>query len=48
VPTAYTPTQASMSDDTCKDGILGSIWRAVITSTGPYVNSNILASIEAR
>jgi hypothetical protein len=22
----YTPQQAAMSDDTCKDGIVGSIW----------------------
>jgi hypothetical protein len=48
VMTAYTPVQASMSDDTCKDGIVGSIWRATLTTTGTYGNSNLIVSIEAR
>ncbi len=48
VTSAYTPTQAAMSDDTCKDGLLGSIWRVVITSTGTYANTNLIVSIEAR
>lgn len=49
VTTAYTPTQAAMADDTCKDGILGTSWRVVITTTGTaYANTNFVCSIEAR
>lgn len=48
VTTAYTPTQASMADDTCKDGIVGAAWRVVLVTTGTYANSNMIVSLEAR
>jgi hypothetical protein len=49
VTTAYTPTQAAMADDSCKDGILGSLWRVVITTTGTnYSNTTFVCSIEAK
>lgn len=49
VTTAYTPTQAAMSDDSAKDGIVGSQWRCVISTSGAaYANTNFICSIEAR
>lgn len=48
VTTAYTPTDGTMSDDTCKDGIVGPIWRVKTTTTGTYANTNVTIWIEAR
>jgi hypothetical protein len=48
VTTAYTPTDGTMADDTCKDGILGPIWRVKSTTTGTYANTNVAIYIEAR
>jgi hypothetical protein len=49
VTTAYTPVDGAMADDTCKDGILGPLWRVKLTTTGVYAGpTNLLVSLEAR
>jgi len=47
VTTPYTPV--ALSDDTVKDGILGALWRAKITSTGTYAgNTSVSVRLAAR
>lgn len=41
--TAATPTDGSLTDDTCVDGILGDRWRVKITSVGTYASSTSLS-----
>jgi hypothetical protein len=36
VTTAITPSDGAMADNTYQDGIMGSSWRAKITTTGTY------------
>jgi hypothetical protein len=48
VTTAYTPSDGAMADDTCKDGILGPIWRVKATTTGTYANTNVAIWLDAR
>lgn len=43
VTTLYTPTDAALTDDTCKDGVLGDRLRAKIVSTGTYATSTQVA-----
>lgn len=40
--TAITPTDGSLTDDTCVDGILGTALRAKVISTGTYAGSTQL------
>lgn len=44
--TAATPTDGSLSDDTCLDGVLGDRLRAKITTTGTYA-TNTTVSVRA-
>jgi hypothetical protein len=48
VTTAVTPADGALADNTYVDGVMGAIWRVKVISTGTYVNSNILVSLEAR
>ena len=48
VTTAITPTDGAMADNTYQDGILGSCWRAKVTSTGVYSNTNMVVRVEGR
>lgn len=48
VTTPITPSDAALADNTFVDGILGSIWRVRLTTTGTYANTNMVVSIEAR
>ena len=41
--TAATPTDGSLTDDTCVDGILGDRLRVKITTTGTYAGSTTLS-----
>ena len=34
--TQYTPTDGSLAANTCKDGLLGNMYRAKYTTTGTY------------
>jgi len=36
VTTQYTPTDGSLAANTCKDGLLGNMYRAKYTTTGTY------------
>ena len=48
VTTAITPTDGAMADDTVQDGVLGTLMRAKITSTGTYANTLLSVKISAR
>src|SRR6266540_6604613 len=48
VTTAITPTDGAMADDTAQDGVLGTLMRAKITSTGTYSNTLLSVKISAR
>jgi hypothetical protein len=48
VTTAITPSDGAMADNTYQDGIMGSCWRAKITTTGTYANTNIVVRLEGR
>jgi len=39
VTTQYAPTDASLAANTCKDGLLGNIYRAKYTTTGTYAGN---------
>lgn len=41
VTSQVTPSDGTMTDNTCQDGILGSALRAKITTTGTYANSSV-------
>ena len=41
--TQYTPTDATLSANTCKNGILGDKFRVKYTTTGTYAGSTTLA-----
>jgi hypothetical protein len=45
---AVTPSDGALADDTAVDGILGDRWRAKITSTGTYANTNVAVRLTAR
>jgi hypothetical protein len=42
VTTIYTPTDGSLSSNTCKDGIVGQQWRTKVTTTGTYAGGTTL------
>jgi hypothetical protein len=46
--TPLTPTQQALALGTCNDGILGSLFRAVVVVTGGYQGSSLNISGEAR
>jgi hypothetical protein len=46
--TAITPSDGSLTDDTCVDGILGSAMRVKITSVGTYANTALSVKVSAR
>ncbi len=48
VTTAITPTDGAMADDTVQDGVLGTLMRAKVTSTGTYANTLLSVKISAR
>jgi hypothetical protein len=48
VTTAITPSDGAMADNTYQDGIMGSSWRAKITTTGTYANTTLSVRIEGR
>ena len=39
--TQYTPTDGSLAANTCKDGLLGNMYRAKYTTTGTYAAMRI-------
>jgi hypothetical protein len=39
--TQVTPTDGSLTDDTCVDGLIGDRLRVKVTSTGTYVNTQL-------
>lgn len=43
VTTVYTVTDGSLSDDTCKDGLIGDQLRVKFTSTGTYAGTTTMA-----
>ena len=43
VAASYTPTDATLADDTIKDGLLGNAYRVKYTSTGTYSGATSLA-----
>ena len=43
VSTVYTPTDATMADDTTKDGLLGKYVRVKYTTTGTYAGDTTIA-----
>jgi len=43
VTTAITPTDGTMADNTVQDGVLGSAYRAKLTSTGTYASGTAVA-----
>ena len=43
VVASYTPTDATLTDDTIKDGLLGNAYRVKYTSTGTYTGATSLA-----
>lgn len=45
VTTVYTPTDGSLTDDTCKDGVLGAFLRVKYTTTGTYAGSTNLTIV---
>jgi hypothetical protein len=48
VTTAITPTDGAMADDTAQDGVLGTLMRAKVTSTGTYANTLLSVKISVR
>ncbi|QIG92883.1 hypothetical protein [Bradyrhizobium sp. 6(2017)] len=48
VTTAITPSDGAMADNTYQDGIMGSSWRAKVTTTGTYANTNVVVRLEGR
>lgn len=42
VTTLYAPLDGTLADDTCKDGILGPLFRTKRTTTGTYAGSTTL------
>lgn len=44
VTTSYTPTDGLLTDDTCKDGLLGPWYRTKTVSTGTYAGGTALAT----
>ena len=42
VTTPYTMTDGTLTDDTCKDGIIGNIYRVKVTTIGTYAGSTTL------
>lgn len=42
VTTVYTPTDAALTANTSKDGLIGSLWRAKWTSVGTYTGATIM------
>jgi hypothetical protein len=46
--TPVTPTDGALGDDTFIDGLFGSAWRAKITTTGTYANTNLVVRMDAR
>jgi hypothetical protein len=48
VTTAFTPSDGAMADNTYQDGCMGSSWRAKITTTGTYANTNLVVRVESR
>ena len=37
--TQYTPTDGALTANTCKDGLLGNMYRAKYTTTGTYAGN---------
>ncbi len=48
VTTAITPSDGAMADNTYQDGVMASSWRAKITTTGTYANTNMVVRVEGR
>jgi hypothetical protein len=48
VLTPITPSDGAMADNTYQDGVMGSVWRAKITTTGTYANTNLIVRMEGR
>lgn len=42
ITTLYTPTDATLADNTCKDGVLGSQYRVKRTTVGTYAGSTTI------
>lgn len=42
VTTQYTPLDGTITNNTAKDGVLGSLWRVKYKSTGTYTGDNVL------
>jgi hypothetical protein len=45
---AFTPSDGAMADNTLQDGVMGSCWRAKITTTGTYANTNLVVRVEGK
>lgn len=48
VTTAITPTDGSMADNTVQDGILASLMRVKVTTTGTYSNTILAVRVSTR
>lgn len=42
ITTEYTPTDGTLTANTCKDGVIGDAWRVKYTSTGTYAGNTAL------
>lgn len=42
VTTEYTPTDGTLAANTCKDGVLGTLWRVKYTTVGTYAGGTVL------
>ena len=43
ITTIYTPTDATLAANTCKDGVLGDVWRVKYTTVGVYATNTVLS-----
>lgn len=48
VTAAITPSDGAMADNTVQDGVMGSSWRAKLTTTGTYANTSMSLRMDAR
>jgi hypothetical protein len=48
VTAEYTPTDGALAANTAKDGLLGNLWRAKLTTTGTYVATSLRVDVQAR
>jgi len=48
VTSIYTPTDGTITANTCKDGIIGDRWRAKVVVVGTYATSTMRATVDLK